>query len=232
VKIRGVARDRNAEKSCSAKDRLEKLGRTETANSSRPFYVFNFFGSRFHTISAIGYLTQHFGQSVTAKRRGSPLVEPLSTKSVRALSIAALEAIMNTTQFVPLIDRRIHPPLVSNRTRYSAREDWLYNAAEELLRGGNVSFQRRMRKPQGVTVQEFALTVDEYVNNRLANSEVHTSALGWLIITAERGQADKTATAELLGNSDHPFRKLGEIAETLLEPLADDALIAKSEDEL
>lgn len=47
-----------------------------------------------------------------------------------------------------------------------------------------------------------------------------------------RGQADKTATAELLGNSDHPRGKLGEIAEALLEPLADDALIAKAEDEL
>jgi hypothetical protein len=70
-----------------------------------------------------------------------------------------------------------------------------------------VSFQRRMRPQQGVTAEEFALAVDEYVNNRLANSEVHTSALGWLIITAERGQADKTATVELLGNSDHPRRQ-------------------------
>lgn len=66
----------------------------------------------------------------------------------------------------------------------------------------------------------------------LQKSPPHTSALGWLIITAERGQADKTATAELLGNSDHPLGKLGEIAEALLEPLADDALIAKVEDEL
>ncbi|CAI8943989.1 hypothetical protein EMIT0P74_60003 [Pseudomonas sp. IT-P74] len=61
---------------------------------------------------------------------------------------------------------------------------------------------------------------------------MHTSALGWLIITAERGHADKTASAGLLGNSDHPLGKLGEIAETLLEPLADDALIAKAQDEL
>lgn len=29
----------------------------------------------------------------------------------------------------------------------------------------------------------------------------------------------------------HPLGKLGEIAEALLEPLADDALIAKAEDE-
>jgi hypothetical protein len=34
----------------------------------------------------------------------------------------------------------------------------------------------------------------------------------------------------LLGNSDHPLGKLGEIAEVLLEPLVDDALIAQAED--
>jgi hypothetical protein len=72
--------------------------------------------------------------------------------------------------------------------------------------------------------------VDEYVNNRLADSEVHSSALGWLLITAAIGNADKTAVAELLGRSDHPLGKLGEIAEMLLQPLADDALIAQAED--
>ena len=69
---------------------------------------------------------------------------------------------MNTTHFSPLKHERHHPPLVS---------------AEELLRGNSVSFQRRMRPQQGVTAEEFALAVDEYVNNRLADNEVHTSAL-------------------------------------------------------
>lgn len=146
--------------------------------------------------------------------------------------VPALETIMNTSHFFPLKHDRHHPPLVSESPQDAIRADWLYNAAEELLRGNSVSFQRRMRPQQGVTAEEFALAVDEYVNNRLADSEVHTSALGWLIITAERGHADKTATAELLGNSDHPLGKLGEIAEALLEPLADDALIAKAEDDL
>lgn len=139
---------------------------------------------------------------------------------------------MNTTHFFQLKHGRHHPPLVSESREDVARADWLYSAAEELMRGNSVLFQRRMRPQQGVTAEEFALAVDEYVNNRLADSEVHTSALGWLIITAELGHADKTATAELLGNSDHPLGKLGEIAEALLEPLADDALIAKAEDEL
>lgn len=139
---------------------------------------------------------------------------------------------MSTTHFFPLKHDRHHPPLVSDNPEDAVRADWLYSAAEELLRGNSVSFQRRMRPRQGVTAEEFALAVDEYVNNRLADSEVHTSALGWLIITAERGHADRNATAELLGESGHPLGKLGEIAETLLEPLADDALIAMAEDGL
>jgi hypothetical protein len=44
-----------------------------------------------------------------------------------------------------------------------------------------------------------------------------------LLITTAIGKADKTAMAELRGNSDHPLGKLGQIAEALLEPLADDA---------
>jgi hypothetical protein len=141
-----------------------------------------------------------------------------------------LEAIMNALQLAQLrLERRLPPP-VSESPQDDARTEWLYNAAEELLRGNNVSFQRRMRTPQGVAAEEFALAVDEYVNNRLADSEVHTPALGWLLITAAIGGSDKTAVAELLGRSDHPLGKLGEIAEVLLGPLADDALIAQAED--
>ena len=120
------------------------------------------------------------------------------------------------------------PPPVSESPKDEARAEWLYNAAEELLRGCGVFFQRRMRKPQGVTAAQFALAVDEHVNKRLADCEIETSALGWLLISAERGQADETSTAELLGRSDHPLGKLGEIAEELLAPMADDAIKAQA----
>lgn len=123
------------------------------------------------------------------------------------------------------------PPPVSESPQEIARAEWLYNAAEELLRGNNVSFIRCFHGFQGVTADQFALAVDEHVNKRLADCEVETSALGWLIITAERGQVDKVSTAELLGRSDHPLGKLGEIAESLLAPLADDALQAQAEDD-
>ena len=137
---------------------------------------------------------------------------------------------MNAALIAQLNYENRTPPPVSESHQDEARAEWLYNAAEELLRGCGVSFQRRMRKPHGVTAEQFALAVDEHVNARLAGCEIETSALGWLVITAERGQADKTSTAELLGRSDHPLGKLGEIAEGLLRPLVDDALIAQAED--
>ncbi|WP_330207504.1 hypothetical protein [Pseudomonas sp. AM14(2022)] len=127
-------------------------------------------------------------------------------------------------------DNRLPPP-VSESPREVARAEWLYNAVEQMVRHGcDVSFQRRMRPAQGVTLAQFALAVDEHVNGRLADCEVTTASLGYLLIAAERGHADKVAAAGLLGPSDHPLGKLGEIAEGLLRPLIDDALIAQTED--
>jgi hypothetical protein len=122
------------------------------------------------------------------------------------------------------------PPMVSESPREVARAEWLYNAVESLLRGVDVKVQCRWNQARVVTVADLALAVDEHVNNRLADCKVHTPALGWLLLAAD-GRADKNAVAELLGPSDHSFGKLGEIAQALLEPLADDALIAQAEDD-
>ena len=127
-------------------------------------------------------------------------------------------------------DNRLPPP-VSESPREVARAEWLYNAVEQIVRHGcDVKVQRRMRPAQGVTLAQFALAVDEHANGRLADCEVTTVSLGYLLIAAQRGHADKVAAAELLGTSDHPLGKLGEIAEGLLRPLVDDALIAQTED--
>lgn len=128
-------------------------------------------------------------------------------------------------------DNRLPPP-VSETPRELARAEWLYNATEQLVRfGQDVKFQRRLRRPQAVTVAQLALAADELANNRQAGCEVGTPALGWLLIANNCGRADKDAAAELLGRSDHAFGKLGEIAEALLRPLADDALAAQAEDD-
>ena len=121
------------------------------------------------------------------------------------------------------------PPMVSESPREVARAEWLYNAVESLLRGVDVKVQRRWHQARVVTVADLALAVDEHVNNRLADCKVQTPALGWLLLSAD-GRAEKNAVAELLGPSDHPLGKLGEIAEDLLRPLVDDALIAQAED--
>lgn len=124
------------------------------------------------------------------------------------------------------------PPPVSESAVEIARREWLYNATEQLVRfGQDVKFQRRLRRPQAVTVAQLALAADELANNRQASCEVGTPALGWLLIANNLGRADKDAAAELLGRSDHPFGKLGEIAEVLLRPLVDDALAAQAEDD-
>ncbi|WP_095110382.1 hypothetical protein [Pseudomonas sp. Irchel 3E20] len=125
-------------------------------------------------------------------------------------------------------DNRLPPP-VSESPQELARAEWLFNSAEQLIRFGcDVTFQRRMRKPQGVTVADLALAVDEHVNGRLAGCQVQSPALGWLLLS--QGKPDQNAVAELLGPSDHPLGKRGEIAEGLLRPLVADAMIAQAED--
>lgn len=122
------------------------------------------------------------------------------------------------------------PPPVSEAPEELARAEWLYNAAEDLLRGNNVSFMRCFHGFQGVTFDQFALAVDAHVNKRLADCEIGTPSLGRMLIENKRGIADKVSADELLGNSDHSLGMLGEIAEKLLQPLVDDALIAQAED--
>jgi len=74
------------------------------------------------------------------------------------------------------------PLPVSESSQEETRAEWIFNAVEQLVRfGSDVSFQRRMREPQGVTVTDLALAVDEHANGRLEDCKVHTAALGWLI---------------------------------------------------
>lgn len=139
---------------------------------------------------------------------------------------------MNAALIAQLNYENRQPPPVSESPRDMARAEWLYNAAEQLVKfRASVTFQRRMCAAQGVTMKQFALAVDEHANKRLADCNVGSPSLGILLIEAKCGIADKMSADELLGHSYHPLGKLGEIAEALLEPLVDDALIAKAEDD-
>ena len=122
-------------------------------------------------------------------------------------------------------------PQVSESPQEITCEEWIYNAAEQLVRFNcDVMFKRRMQQPQGVTVKQLALAVDEHVNNRLAGCEIDSPALGLLLNAADQGYVDRDAAAELLGSSDHPLGMRGEIAAALLQPLVEEALIALAED--
>ena len=113
----------------------------------------------------------------------------------------------------------------------SAETEWIDNAAEQLLLGADVTFKRAMHSPQGVTYEQFAAAVDEFVMGQLSAAGISNSVLGRLVLAAKRRASFDacTAAAEAL-NSPNPDEALRQIAVTLLKPLAADALIAQAED--
>lgn len=109
---------------------------------------------------------------------------------------------------------------------------WVDNAACDLLDGQDVKFQRRMRSPQGVTHDQFAQAVDEYVMDHLCEPGMGGTVIGRLILAARRRDASEAHSAafEALDSQD-PDETLREIARILLRPLAADGLIAQAEDD-
>lgn len=114
----------------------------------------------------------------------------------------------------------------------SAERIWIDDAAEQLLLGADVTFKRKFQSPQGVTYEQFAAAVDEFVMGQLSAFGISNSVLGRLVLAAKRRASSDacTAAAEAL-NSPNPDEALRQIAVTLLTPLAKDALIAQAEDE-
>lgn len=113
-----------------------------------------------------------------------------------------------------------------------AERIWIDNTADDLLEGRDVKFQRRLRSPQGVTFEQFAVAVDEFVMGQLGGSGISPSVLGRLVLAAERRDSSeaRSAAVEALASPD-PDEALREIARTLLRPLAKDGLIAQAEDD-
>lgn len=113
-----------------------------------------------------------------------------------------------------------------------AERVWIDDAAEQLLLGADVKFKRALHSPQGVTYEQFAAAVDEFVMGQLSAAGISNSVLGRLVLAAKRRASSDacTAAAEAL-NSPNPDEALRQIAVTLLTPLAKDALIAQAEDD-
>lgn len=112
-----------------------------------------------------------------------------------------------------------------------AADAWLFDQAEVLVRGSDVVFQRRFRAPQGVPYSEFATAVQAHLNQRQIDGVDDEDHFAQLVIDATAGAPCKTTASLLLGESTHTHGKLYEIAEGLLKPLVDDALIAMAEDD-
>lgn len=108
---------------------------------------------------------------------------------------------------------------------------WIDNAAEALLEGRDVKFRRRLRSPQGVTFDQFAAAVDEFVMGQLGASGISPSALGRLVLAAKRKDVSEArgAADEAIASAD-PDEALREVARSLLRPLAQDGLIAQAEE--
>ncbi|MFJ3117857.1 hypothetical protein ACIPI6_15080 [Pseudomonas protegens] len=109
-----------------------------------------------------------------------------------------------------------------------AERVWVDNAACDLLDGQDVKFQRRMRSSQGITQEQFAQAVDEYVMASVSSPSV----IGRLILAAVRRDTSDAqgAAIEAICAPDHK-EALREIARALLRPLAADGLIAQAEDD-
>lgn len=123
-------------------------------------------------------------------------------------------------------DNRLPVELESDAERV-----WIDDAAEQLLLGADVKFKRSLHSSQGVTYEQFAAAVDEFVMGQLSAAGISNSVLGRLVLAAKRRASSDacTAAAETL-NSPNPDEALRQIAITLLTPLAKDALIAQAED--
>jgi hypothetical protein len=113
----------------------------------------------------------------------------------------------------------------------SRESQWVENAVEQLMMGGDIGFKRRLHSVQGITFEQFAVAVDEFALEQLSGCGVSPSVLGRLVLAARRkASADAASVAAELLDCPDPDERLAQIARRLLSPLARDALIAEEED--
>lgn len=123
------------------------------------------------------------------------------------------------------------PPPVSETPQERAERHWIEEGIDQLMRGADYVFQRRMRPQQGVTQEHFAEAVDEFAMGQLGLQGASKSVLGRLVLAAhfKIGSEALNAADELMAvpNTDSVLR---EIAHTLLQPLVKDGLQAQAEE--
>ena len=121
------------------------------------------------------------------------------------------------------------PPPVSESAVEIARKEWIDNAVETLVdRRSDVQFKRRLHSAQGVTFKTFAAEVEQFAINSDSKSPC---AIGEMVIAGLLGDRflARDGAEDLMAVAD-PKEQLRVIAEALLRPLVNDALIAQAED--
>lgn len=114
----------------------------------------------------------------------------------------------------------------------SAEQAWIENGVEQLMLGADVTFKRRLHAPQGVTQEQFAIAVDEFVMDRLSEPGISNSVLGRLVLAAHgKASADAASAANEALSSPDPKAALRQIAVRLLAPLARAGVLAHAEDD-
>uniref|UniRef100_A0AAU6W332 Uncharacterized protein n=4 Tax=unclassified bacterial viruses TaxID=12333 RepID=A0AAU6W332_9VIRU len=109
---------------------------------------------------------------------------------------------------------------------------WLENSVDQLMRGGDVMFKRRLCSPQGVKFMDFMVSVDEYAMEKLSAPSCKNYALGMLVFGSLTNcpTTSRQGVGEMLGRAA-PVEDIRQIAENLLRPFVKDGLEAQAEDE-
>ena len=121
------------------------------------------------------------------------------------------------------------PPPVNETAEEIAGREWIDNAVETLVdRRSDVKFKRWMHPPQGVTFKQFAAEVEQFA---ISSASKSPCAIGEMVIAGLLGDRSlaRDGAEDLMAVAD-PKEQLRVIAEALLRPLVNDALIAQAED--
>ncbi|MFD2641818.1 hypothetical protein [Pseudomonas japonica] len=112
----------------------------------------------------------------------------------------------------------------------NAVQAWIEHASDRLLAGGDVTVKRSGKPARQVTFEQFAEQLDELAMSCLEGFGASPSALGQLVWSALCSPRDGREVAENLLGRPSAIEALREIADRLVEPLAEDGVIADSED--
>lgn len=104
---------------------------------------------------------------------------------------------------------------------YEAAQAWIEGSADQLVRGCDVLIPQRFGGPVGVTHDQLIRKVQEHLVQRQIDGLDDEDWFAQIVMEGHRGVNVKGCAERLLGPCSHPFGKVHELAEELLEPFAE-----------